>query len=87
MNKGYIYGIGAAIITTIAGVLFAKRMKSNENEPNNLELAGVPDQLEKKKEDLEQLENAKMVSEGSQFGVQYYNEVKEDDKSIVTEKS
>jgi len=34
--------------------------------------AGIPDQLENY--DHTQLENAKMVSEGSQFGVQYFNE-------------
>lgn len=36
--------------------------------------AGRPDQTNNK--DLAQFENAKMVSEGSQFGVNYYNEVK-----------
>lgn len=34
--------------------------------------AGAPDQMEGT--DLAHLENSKMVSEGSQFGVQYFNE-------------
>lgn len=38
-----------------------------------LEEAGIPDQLNRI--DLAQIENAKMVSEGSQYGVNYYNEV------------
>ncbi|WLV25646.1 hypothetical protein QR721_05420 [Aciduricibacillus chroicocephali] len=40
-----------------------------------IEDAGIPDQTGEKSH--AQLENAKMVSEGSQFGVQYYNELKE----------
>ena len=75
MNKGYIYGIGAALIATVAMLLLQR--KNNEQEPDNLELAGVPDQVKKEKEKLEHLENAKMVSEGSQFGVQYSNEGKD----------
>lgn len=50
------------------------------NDANNyskIEDVGMPDQIESSK--LEQLEKAKMVSEGSQYGVQYYNEVKEEE--------
>ncbi|CDO02364.1 protein YbyB [Oceanobacillus picturae] len=46
-------------------------MGSNDE---TFEDAGAPDQSGDK--DLAQFENAKMVSEGSQFGVQYYNEHK-----------
>src|SRR5699024_629782 len=42
---------------------------------STLEDAGRPDQTNN--QDLAQLQNAKMVSEGSQVGVNYYNEVKE----------
>ncbi|MFD1038738.1 hypothetical protein ACFQ3N_10100 [Virgibacillus byunsanensis] len=52
---------------------FTKRMKRNDTH-STLEDAGIPDQTGNK--DPAQLENAKMVSEGSQFGVEYYNEVK-----------
>lgn len=85
MNKGYIYGaVTAASAAMIAGALVVRKKKINDNEPDNLELAGIPDQLKKENEKLEQLENAKMVSEGSQFGVQYYNEIKEDEEDMVT---
>ncbi|SFB18323.1 hypothetical protein SAMN04488072_10917 [Lentibacillus halodurans] len=43
---------------------------------STFEDAGAPDQAGK--QDVAQLENAKMVSEGSQFGVEYYNQVKEE---------
>lgn len=43
---------------------------------STLEKAGHPDQVPAK--DEADLENAKMVSEGSQFGVQYYNEKKQE---------
>jgi len=83
MNKGYVYGIGVAIVGAVIGFMLArqKRLNGHSSETDNLKLAGVPDQLEKEKQDLAQLENAKMVSEGSQFGVKYYNEVQEDVQS------
>ena len=49
----------------------------NNDEGTLLENAGIPDQIENT--ELSQLENAKMVSEGSQYGVQYYNEVMENE--------
>lgn len=45
-----------------------------------LEEAGIPDQLDRI--DLAQIENAKMVSEGSQYGVNYYNEIQEEEEAI-----
>ncbi|WP_188205665.1 hypothetical protein [Alkalibacillus aidingensis] len=42
--------------------------RSNEESEFPIEQAGMPE--------VDHLENANMVSEGSQFGVQYYNEVK-----------
>ncbi|QDP40050.1 hypothetical protein [Radiobacillus deserti] len=47
-------------------------MNENSNNRSSIEKAGMPE--------LGQPENAKMVSEGSQFGVQYYNEMKENKK-------
>lgn len=38
--------------------------------------AGIPDQIDDY--DQAQIENAKMVSEGSQYGVQYYTEQRAD---------
>jgi|SRR5690625_3450477 len=45
-----------------------------------LEDAGIPDQVGNI--DHTQLENAKMVSEGSQYGVNYYNELQEEEVRI-----
>ncbi|ALX47349.1 hypothetical protein [Lentibacillus amyloliquefaciens] len=57
----------------------ADKIKNGKNEKDaesTLEDAGAPDQTRSK--DAAQMENSKMVSEGSQFGVNYYNEVKEE---------
>jgi len=57
---------------------YAKKLQNNNTDDffnTTLEDAGRPDQTTNR--DLAQFENAKMVSEGSQFGVNYYNEVKE----------
>lgn len=99
MKKRYIASaVGAAGATAAAG-LFLKNKDNREkvkekvkvatdkvkNYGNGLnktlEDAGKPDQSSEK--DLAQLENAKMVSEGSQFGVQYYNENKEEIKEEI----
>src|SRR5690625_3487630 len=58
---------------------------SHEKQHTLLEDVGIPDQVDH--QDLAQFENSKMVSEGSQFGVNYYNEVMDenadDRKSVV----
>lgn len=50
--------------------IFAKESASTFDK------AGQPDQVSS--EELADFENAKMVSEGSQFGVQYFNEKREE---------
>lgn len=65
-----------------AANVITSKLKQNSHSnghDHTFESSGAPDQLDKK--DLEQLENSKMVSEGSQFGVQYYNEKKEENTS------
>lgn len=47
-----------------------------------LEEAGIPDQLDHQG-DLSLLENAKMVSEGSQYGVHYYNMIQDDNQRYI----
>lgn len=47
---------------------------------STLEEAGIPDQLDRI--DLAQIENANMVSEGSQYGVNYYNEMQEENQKF-----
>ncbi|WP_249869905.1 hypothetical protein [Oceanobacillus saliphilus] len=58
---------------------FTSKMKTKVNK--TFENAGVPDQSPDLSDDLSQLENSKMVSEGSQFGVQYYSDKKEENDS------
>ncbi|MFS0672308.1 hypothetical protein [Ornithinibacillus sp. 179-J 7C1 HS] len=81
MKKRYLV---SALGVGVAGYLMGtKRVKKHPSSEVEREIdedltffnAGKPDEVD----DLEtdQLENAKMVSEGSQFGVQYYNNIKE----------
>lgn len=81
MRKRYIAAtigmVGMGVATNLV-LQRKKRSKFTDDyslQGHILEEAGIPDQL--KNEDLAQLENANMVSEGSQYGVNYYNEVKE----------
>lgn len=73
-------GITGVLGAAAAGYLLNDKARKKQNKPmeQTFEFAGVPDQSGKV--DLAQLENAKMVSEGSQFGVQYYNEMKENNR-------
>ena len=75
MKKRYILPLIGALATL--GVKYWQKNKednSNTNTlANSLVNAGIPDQVDNT--DLAQLENSKMVSEGSQFGVQYFNEI------------
>lgn len=50
--------------------------RKEEAFAKTLEKAGIPDQMDIN--DETQMENAKMVSEGSQFGVHYFNEFAEE---------
>ncbi|RDW17961.1 hypothetical protein [Oceanobacillus chungangensis] len=96
MNKRLLSSIGAvsAIGASVAGYYLKEKgnrqkLKQNfrnlknklfntEKQYSIFDNAGVPDQVPSIEH--EQLENSKMVSEGSQFGVQYYNEKKEEDE-------
>ncbi|MFA1818701.1 hypothetical protein ACDX78_00640 [Virgibacillus oceani] len=66
------------VIETVKNVQNKVKDYTNGSD-STFEDAGAPDQSEDK--DLAQLENAKMVSEGSQFGVHYYNEYKNDNNA------
>jgi hypothetical protein len=89
MKKRYIISaLGAAGVGTAGYLLKDKEnrdklletaksvteMLKNDEQISTLDEAGIPDQTDN--QDLEQFENAKMVSEGSQFGVDYYNKAK-----------
>lgn len=70
----------AAVSTAALGYTWYKRSGNNEKTTfmTTLLNAGIPDQIDST--EMDQLENAKMVSEGSQFGVQYFNESLEDNQ-------
>lgn len=76
MRNAYILtAIGAS---TLVGFVVVKLIRKNvEHNHTLLEDAGIPDQLDD--QDLAQASKADMVSEGSVYGVQYYNEVKEEE--------
>ncbi|WP_404452467.1 hypothetical protein LG329_19085 [Virgibacillus necropolis] len=97
MKKRYLLSGVGAVGAGVAGFVLKDKDKrdklkttvknttskfKNLNKETTLDDAGIPDQVENK--DRAQLENAKMVSEGSQFGVNYYNEVKEEQDKATT---
>lgn len=79
MRKSSMYtafGVMGAAIGAIAIQSYLKGYKnSNKESYSAFENAGIPDQSPNFNDT--QLENSKMVSEGSQFGVHYYNENKD----------
>ena len=78
-EKRYILPIVGAIAALGVKYLQNKAEPSNSNTStltDTLMNAGIPDQVDNTA--LDQLENSKMVSEGSQFGVQYFNEIAEE---------
>lgn len=78
MKKRYI--ISLISIFGVIGICLKRflpeRLSNKDNFALSIEKAGIPDQMDIKTET--QLENSKMVSEGSQFGVQYFNEIAEE---------
>lgn len=92
MKKRLLFSLAA-----LAGAYYAFQAKSKEDSrfenaarvgvqngresllDHTIKEAGLPEQMEE--QDAAQLENAKMVSEGSQFGVQYYNKLKEEENT------
>jgi len=96
MKKRYLFSLAAIAGTSLLYRKkraredhFDKIAKSKVEQGDHTHLeetirdAGIPDQTGEK--DLAQLENAKMVAEGSQFGVQYYNELKDRENKLKEE--
>lgn len=79
VKKRYVLPVIGALATF--GVGYWLKNKNSQSVSNalthSLVNAGIPDQVDDT--DLAQLENSKMVSEGSQFGVQYFNEIAEEE--------
>lgn len=63
------------LLTTIDNVVDKINVLNSSDRPSTIDIAGIPDQTEYIDETLS--ENADMVSEGSQYGVSYYNQMKE----------
>lgn len=70
--------MGVLTFITTYLILSKDEKRSHESFNLSMEKAGVPDQMES--EDPAETENADMVSEGSQFGVQYFNHLPESKK-------
>ena len=69
-NNTILLGIGILLTCGIAYMIWMSNRRKEELTFNHtFEQAGRPDQIERNDKDMDQLENAKMVSEGSQFGV------------------
>ena len=78
-----VVGAAAALGTTL---LLKNKNKDDATTINDtMKNAGKPDEVDSLERD--QLENSKMVSEGSQFGVQYYSKAKDDAVDEVEEKN
>jgi len=83
MKKRYVLPIIGAIATVGVGY-YMKNKGQNESFSKPFINAGIPDQIENN--DPSQLENSKMVSEGSQYGIHYFNEMAEDEMEALSEK-
>jgi len=77
MKKRWLFTLLGTMSMLIIMALARKNKGTIFAEYFPLKSAGQPDQTERM--DDTQLENSKMVSEGSQYGVQYYNELAEED--------
>jgi len=86
VKKRYMIPAIGAVASAGIGYLLMKRSKDDDETTfaHTLANAGMPDQLTA--DDKDQLENAKMVSEGSQFGVQYFNQTIDDDLEDLEER-
>jgi len=79
MNKRLLMIVSSVGALSALAVTYFVNKQNDKNKNTPFENAGIPDQASNK--DLAQLENAKMVSEGSQFGVQYYNHAKSNEQN------
>lgn len=69
-----IFSLGFSLLFMLFYFLIKQRSgKEQTTFAQTFAKAGAPDQMDHM--DLAHLENNKMVSEGSQFGVQYFNEM------------
>lgn len=78
MNRNFLITIASTIISVLASLVLYDILtgykENSERQSRILKLAGFPGQDEE--DEVEKMENADMISEGSQFGVQYYDKNK-----------
>lgn len=78
MNRNLLITIASTIMGVLASLVFydiyTGYKKDSQRQSRILKLAGLPGQDEE--DEVEKMENADMISEGSQFGVQYYDKHK-----------
>jgi len=84
-NKNTIFMLVGILLT--CGIVYVIWMRNQRHDEltfsQTFEQAGRPGQLESTDQEMDQLENAKMVSEGSQFGVQYYNKTAKEEREAL----
>lgn len=68
--------LGAISVGTLASFYLIKSRKKINTEELTVAKAAFPDQLDIYEDD--HFENTKMMSEGSHYGIDYYNEIRED---------
>lgn len=80
MNNKYLMASFMGVVTFFATYFILAKDEEVKDKTFNttLEKAGEPSQIENK--DEADQENAEMVAEGSQFGVQYFNHLPESKK-------
>lgn len=75
MNRVIILTILIAMGTFVIALLMKEKDSETKQATGfvrSFSKAGAPDQMEQT--EIDDFENSKMVSEGSQFGVQYFND-------------
>ncbi len=75
MKRNILITIASTIVSVLASLvlydIYTGYKEESNRESRILKLAGKPGQAEE--DEVEKMENADMVSEGSQFGVHYYD--------------
>lgn len=88
MKRGIYTTIVAAGSAALGAYIFSdenrkNKLKGQYDKVKNQLLGDQTDPIEKagKPEEVSHQEDSKMVSEGAQFGVQYYNDVKDEEQN------
>lgn len=78
MNRKYTFIVLGLSVAAVGAYLLKNTLKQKNTYVSLLDKAGIADQMA---EGNSLLENAKMISEGSSYGVHYYNKLQEEDIS------